>query len=116
MTLKQMQRAGRLQEKGCLEYGEDDSRSTTGSIYQRPLASQEVSQNNQCGCLSMRKSLVQPKRICGRKNVGRKNHKTESTKSLSVHLCYNNKNNRFFDYILDARKKELQIQQGRRKH
>jgi len=109
MTVKQVQRGGRLQEEGCLEYGKDDSRSTTGSIYQRPLASQEVSQNNQRSCLSMRHTLVQFECICRRENVGRKNHKTESTESFSVYLCYNNKNNCFLDYILDSRKKELQV-------
>ena len=109
MTLKQTQRAGRLQKEGCLEYGEDDSRSTTRSDNQRPLASQEVSCDNQRSSLSMRDTLEYHRRFCRRKNVGRKNYKTESTESLSIHLCYNNKNNRFFDYILDARKKELQI-------
>ena len=116
MTVKQVQRGGRLQEEGCLEYGKDDSWSTTGSICQRPLASQEVSQNNERSCLSMRHALVQLERICRRENVGRKNHKTESTKSFPSYLFYNNKNNCFLDYILDAREKELQVQQGSGKY
>ena len=107
MTLKQTQRAGRLQEEGCLEYGEDDSWSTTGSYHQRPLACQEVSFYNQCSGLSLCYSLVYPKRICWGKNVGRASNKAKSAKSLSVRLCHNNKNNRFLDYILDAREKEL---------
>ena len=109
MTLKQTQRGGRLQEEGCLEYGKDDSRSTTGSIYKRPLARQKVSQDNQRSCLSIRYTLVQPERICRRENVGRKNYKTKSTKSFSVYLYCDNKNNCFLDYILDAGKKELQV-------
>lgn len=104
MTLKQIQRAGRLQEKGCLEeYGEDDSRSTTGSIYQRPLASQEVPFYNQRSSSSVRYPLVQPKRIGWRENVGRKNHKTTGSKSVPFHIWHNNKNNCFLDCILDAR-------------
>ena len=102
MTIKPTQRGGRLQEEGCLEYGKDDSRSTTGSIYKRPLASQEVPFYNKRSGLSMRNSLVQSKRICRRKNVGRKNNKTKSTEGFPIHLCYRNKNNCFLDYILDA--------------
>ncbi len=107
MTIKPTQRGGRLQEEGCLEYGKDDSRSTTRSIYERPLVSQEVSHHNQRSCLSMRYSLVQPERICWRKNVGRKNYKAKSTESISSYICYRNKNNCFLDYILDAKEKEL---------
>ena len=109
MTLKQTQRAGRLQEEGCLEYGEDDSWSTTGSYHQRPLACQEVSLYNQRSGSSLRISLVQPKLICWRKNVGGDGHKAKGSESLSTHIRYNNKNNRFLDYILDARQKELQV-------
>ena len=109
MTIKPIQRGGRLQEEGCLEYGKDDSRSTTGSIYERPLVSQEVSHHNQRSCLSMRYSLVQPERICRRKNVGRKNDKTKSAKGISSYICYHNKNYCFLDYILDTTEKELQV-------
>ena len=116
MTISPTQRGGRLQEEGCLEYGKDDSWSTTGSIYERPLACQEVSHHNQRGCVSLRYSLVQPERLCWRKNVGRKNYKTKNAEGISSYLCYHNKNNCFLDCILDARKKEFQIQQGRRKY
>ena len=116
MTIKQTQRAGRLQEEGCLEYGEDDSRSTNGSYHKRPLACQEVPFYNQRSSLSMRNSLVQPPRICWRKSVGRENHKAKSSKGIPIHLCHYYKNNCFLDYILDAKEKELQIQQGCRKH
>ena len=116
MTIKQMQRVGRLQEESCLEYGEDDSRSTTGSSHKRPLVSQEVSFYNQRSSLSMRNSLVQPSLICRRKRLGGENHKAKGSKGIPVHLCHYYKNNCFLDYILDAREKELQIQQGSRKH
>jgi len=116
MTLNQTQRAGRLQEEGCLEYGTDDSRSTTGSCYQRPLACQEVPFYNKRNNLSLRYSLVQPERICRRKSLGRKNNKKEGAESISSYLCYHNQNNCFLDYILDAREKELQVQQGRREY
>ncbi len=109
MTIKQTQRAGRLQEEGCSEYGEDDSGSTNGSYFKRPLACQEVSRHNQRGGLSVCKLLVQPKRICWRKNVGRESYKTESAKSISALICNHYKNNCFLDYILDVRQKESQI-------
>ena len=116
MTVKQRQRAGRLQEEGCSEYGKDDSRSTNGSYYKRPLARQEVPFYNQRSSLSMRNSLVQSSSICRRKSLGRKNNKAKSSKGIPIHLCHYYKNNCFLDYILDAREKELQIQQGSRKH
>jgi len=112
MTIKPTQRGGRLQEEGCLEYGKDDSWSTTGSIYKRPLASQEVSHNNKRNSLSMRSSLVQHKLLRRREDVGREKHKAKSSKGFPIHLCHNNKSHCFLDCILDAREKELQIQQG----
>ena len=112
MTLKQMQRAGRLQEKGCLEYGEDDSWLTVRSNNKRPLASQEVSFCYERRSIPMRNSLVQPEFICRRKRLGRKNHKKQRLQIIPSHICMGNKNNCVLDYILDSKKKGLQIRQG----
>ena len=100
MTIKQTQRAGRLQNEGCLEYGEDDSRSTTGSGYKRPLVSQEVSRYNQRNSDTVRKSLVQPNRLCGRKVLGNKNHKKQSLQSISNHIRMGSQNDCVPSYIL----------------
>ena len=112
MTLKQTQRAGRLQEKGCLEYGEDDSRSTTGGGYKRPLASQEVPRYNQRNSVSLCNTLVQSYLVCWREALGRKNYKKESLQSIPSHIHPFNKGNCFLNYVLDVRKKELQVRQG----
>ena len=109
MTLKQTQRVGRLQKEGCSEYGEDDSRSTTGSDYKRPLACQEVSGNNQRNSVSLCNTLVQSYLVCWREGLGRKNYKKESLQSIPNHICPRNKGNCFLDYVLDVRKKELQV-------
>jgi len=112
MTLKQTQRAGRLQEKGCLEYGEDDSRSTTRSGYERPLVSQKVPRHNQRNSLPLCNTLVQSYLVCWREALGRKNYKEESLQSIPNHVRPFNKGNCFLDYVLDVRKKELQVRQG----
>ena len=112
MTVKQVQRGGRLQEEGCLEYGKDDSRSTTGSIYQRPLASQEVPRYNQRNSVSLCNTLVQSYLVCWREALGRKNYKKESLQSIPGHIHPFNKGNRFLSYVLDVKKKELQVRQG----
>ena len=112
MTLKQTQRAGRLQKEGCLEYGADDSRSTTGGGYKRPLASQEVSRYNQRNSVSLCNTLVQSYLVCWREALGRKNYKKESLQSISNHIRPFNKGNCFLGYVLDVRKKELQVRQG----
>ncbi len=112
MTLKQTQRAGRLQKEGCLEYGADDSRSTTGGGYKRPLDCQEVSRYNQRNSVSLCNTLVQSYLVCWREALGRKNYKKESLQSISNHIRPFNKGNCFLGYVLDVRKKELQVRQG----
>ena len=112
MTLKQTQRAGRLQREGCLEYGADDSWSTTGGGYKRPLASQEVSRHNQRNSVSLCNTLVQSYLVCWREVLGRNNNKKESLQSIPSYIHLTNKGNCFLSYVLDVRKKELQVRQG----
>lgn len=112
MTIKQTQRAGRLQNEGCLEYGEDDSRSTTRSRYKRPLACQEVSRYNQRNSDTLRKSLVRSNRLCGRKILGNKNHKKQSLQSISNYICMGNKDDCIPSYILAFKQKECTVRQG----
>ena len=112
MTIKQTQRAGRLQEEGCLEYGEDDSRSTTGGGHKRPLASQEVSLHNKRYGLPLCNTLVQSYLVLWRESLGRKNYKNKSLQSIPSNICVGYKNNCIPDYNLDAKKKDLQIRQG----
>ena len=109
MTIEQTKRAGRLQEEGCLEYGEDNSRSTTGSGYKRPLACQEVSFYNKRNGLSLCNALVQSYLVCWREVLGRKNNKKESLQSIPNHIRPLNKGNCFLSYVMDVRKKELQV-------
>ena len=99
MTLKQTQRAGRLQKEGCLEYGEDDSRSTTRSGYKRPLVSQEVPRYNKRNSVSLCNTLVQSYLVCWREALGRKNYKKESLQSISSHIYMGSQNDCIPSYI-----------------
>ena len=112
MTVNQKKRAGRLQEKGYLEYGKDGSRFTARSMHERPMVSQKISRNNKRDCISMHRTLVQLERICWRKNVGRKNYKGEGSEIFPIDICNISKNNCFLDYILGTTEEELQVQQG----
>ena len=112
MTLKPTQRAGRLQEEGCLEDGADNSRSTTGSNNERPLDSQEVSFYNQRNSVSLCNTLVQSNRFCGRKVLGRKNNKTESLQSIPNHIRMSSQNDCVPSYILALKQKECKVRQG----
>ena len=112
MTLKTIQRAGRLQEEGCLEYGEDDSWTSIGSYIKRPLACQEVSFYNQRNSVSLCNTLVQSNRFCGRKVLGRKNNKTESLQSIPNHIRMGSQNDCVPSYILALKQKECKVRQG----
>ena len=112
MTLKQTQRAGRLQEKGYLEYGEDDSRSTTRSGYKRPLVSQKIPHHNQRNSVPLCNTLVQSNRFCGRKVLGNQSYKKQGLQSIPNHIRMGSQNDCIPSYILALKQKECKVRQG----
>ena len=103
MTLKQIKRAGRLQEKGSCEYGEDDSWTSIRGINKRPLAFQRVPFCNETDGSISRSALAYPYGLPRGEKVGYQENKIRNIQSIPLNLRMANKNGCVIGYLLDSK-------------
>mgnify|MGYP003649152647 CR=1 FL=1 len=103
MTLRQIKRAGRLQEKGSCEYGEDDSWTSIRGINKRPLAFQRVPFCNETDGSISRSALAYPYGLPRGEKVGYQENKIRNIQSIPRNLRMANKNGCVIGYLLASK-------------
>ena len=103
MTLKQIKRAGRLQEKGCCEYGEDANRTSTRGFNKRALAFQSVPFCNGTDSSVSRSALAYHHGLPRGEKVGYQENKIRNIQSISRNIRMANKNGCVIGYLLDSK-------------